>query len=91
MHHEQNILEFAATLEASSTNKLSWPITEKDIVEKYLNESNVEIDIINLPLRPCYQPNTTEMYNCKEVYMLNCIRLYSEMDTFLISFISSQY
>jgi len=52
------VSECAANLGAKSTNKLTWPITEENIVEKYLNESDVEIDMINLPLRPSTQPNT---------------------------------
>ncbi|KAF6028666.1 CASP2 [Bugula neritina] len=59
---------FAATLEANSIKKLTWPITDEDIVEKYLNESDVKTDIINLPLRSSTQPNTEDMYNCKEKY-----------------------
>jgi len=64
------VSECAANLGAKSTNKLTWPITDEVIVEKYLNESDVEIDMINLPLRPCTQPNTEDMYKCKEVYKL---------------------
>jgi len=46
----------------------SETITNEDMLNTYLNETNTDADIINLPLKACNHSEAKEMYHCREVF-----------------------